>query len=283
MDPAPPHAPPLVWVVPGDPARVVRAVVERPAAAGDAARPCVLLLHGFKGFSEWGFFPELARRLARAGIVAVRMNASGSGVGPDLETFTELEAFERDTPSRQLEDLALAHERILIDVEGVDAARFGLFGHSRGAAGVLLHAARRGDVGALVTWSAVDRYDRFGPEEKEQWRARGFLPVRNARTGQVLRVGLDFLEDVERNAERLDVLSACARIRSPVLVVHGTADEAVELECSRRIAAALEHAERSWIEGAGHTFGATHPLRAVEKPLDGVLSATVAHFARHLL
>jgi len=282
MEPAPSHATPLVWPVPGDPARVVRAIVERPADPSACARPCVLLLHGFKGFCEWGFFPELARRLARAGMIAVRMNSSGSGVGSDLETFTELDAFEHDTPSRTLEDLALAHERILREVEGVDRARLGLFGHSRGAAAVLLHAARVGGIAALALWSAVDGFDRFTREEKEAWRARGFLPVVNARTGQVLRMGLGFLEDIEHNAEPLDVLTACRSIRAPVLVAHGTADETVAPASSRRIAAALAHAETAWIEGAGHTFGATHPLRAVDALLEGVLSTTVAHFELHL-
>ena len=42
--------------------------------------------HGFKGFKDWGFFPHLADRLARAGLVAVSFNFSGSGVGPDGET-----------------------------------------------------------------------------------------------------------------------------------------------------------------------------------------------------
>ena len=37
---------------------------------GDRAtpRPAVLVLHGYKGFKDWGMFPPLAERLARAGL-----------------------------------------------------------------------------------------------------------------------------------------------------------------------------------------------------------------------
>lgn len=269
---------------PEDPGRVVRLVVERPVGhcEGGARRPHVLLLHGFKGFGQWGFFPELSRRLARAGLVAVRLNASGSGVGADLENFTELEAFERDTPTRQLEDLDRVRAFVQGELPGVDEERLGLFGHSRGGAGVLLHAARRGDYRALVTWASLDSYDRFDAATKASWREQGFLPIVNARTGQVLRMGLAALEDIEANAAKLDVLAACRRIPAPTLLVHGTADEAVEFAASERLAGALEAGELVLVEGAGHTFGARHPLTEIGADLERVLDATVAHFVRYL-
>src|SRR5512143_489800 len=43
-------------------------------------RPAVLIVHGFKGFKDWGMFPPLADRVARAGFTAVSFNLSGSGV-----------------------------------------------------------------------------------------------------------------------------------------------------------------------------------------------------------
>ena len=33
-------------------------------------RPAVVVLHGFKGFKDWGFFPPFAERIARAGMTA---------------------------------------------------------------------------------------------------------------------------------------------------------------------------------------------------------------------
>ena len=89
---------------PTEPGRIVRGSIDLPRPGG-RKRPHAILLHGFKGFAAWGFFPEIARRIAERGCVVVRYDASGNGVGEDGESFTELEAFARNTLSREIEDL----------------------------------------------------------------------------------------------------------------------------------------------------------------------------------
>ena len=71
---------------PTETGRVIRGRVDVPsgALAVSGRAPCAILLHGFKGFMDWGFFPDMARRLASHGVASVRFNASGSGVGEDL-------------------------------------------------------------------------------------------------------------------------------------------------------------------------------------------------------
>jgi hypothetical protein len=56
-----------------------------------------VLVHGFKGFARFAFFPFLAERLAANGITAVTFNFSGSGVGEDMESFSDPAAFEENT------------------------------------------------------------------------------------------------------------------------------------------------------------------------------------------
>ena len=49
--------------------RVIRGRIERPANALESL-PHVIVVHGFKGFMDWGFFPELAARVCpSAGIL----------------------------------------------------------------------------------------------------------------------------------------------------------------------------------------------------------------------
>ena len=55
---------------------------------GDGA-PAVVICHGFKGFKDWGFFPEVAAALAASGYLAISFNFSGSGIGSDLCDFTD--------------------------------------------------------------------------------------------------------------------------------------------------------------------------------------------------
>src|SRR5918999_836715 len=80
-------------------------LVDVRAGGRDSPRPAVIVLHGFKGFKDWGMFPPFAERLARAGVTAVSPNASGSGVD-DAGEFTLPDRFGHNTFSRELLDLA---------------------------------------------------------------------------------------------------------------------------------------------------------------------------------
>jgi dienelactone hydrolase len=269
---------PFLLEHPDDPGRSVRGSVSVPPSAGNRL-PHVVILHGFKGFMDWGFFPELARRFARRGIAAVRFNFSGSGIGADPFAFTEAEAFARNTYSRELEDVARVRAAIRTgEIPHLDPQRTALFGHSRGGGIALVHAAEDGAYRGVVTWAAVDDFDRFDDATKSLWREAGHLLVRNARTGQDHRIDLDLLEDLERNRDRLDILAACRRLRAPVLLVHGEQDEAVPVQALARLAAALaEHAHVLSIAGAGHTFGAGHPFGAPTAEWERAASASIAH------
>jgi dienelactone hydrolase len=281
-----PHAQqPFELDYPGEPGRIVRGRLVRPdGSRSGAALPWVLVLHGFKGFMDWGFFPELARRLADAGLAAVLFNTSGSGIGADLESFTEEAAFARGTLSRQLEDIARVREHVLSGAfDGLDLGRAGLFGHSRGGGMGLVHAAETGAYRAVVAWAAMDDADRYGGAVKAAWRRAGMLPVVNTRTGQVLGLSVEVLDDFERHRERFDIPAACARLAAPTLLLHGAEDESVDPAALDRLAAALPRGEAIRLPGAGHTFGATHPLGKPTPDLELALEKSVAWFLAHLL
>ena len=251
------------------------------------ARQGVVLCHGFKGFARWAFLPHLAERLAALGLAVVSFDFSGSGVGPDRETFTELDAFAENTYARELADLA-AVERLAVE-RGWVRDGYGLFGHSRGGGVAVLHAGGSGSaapaVGALVTWAAIAAVGRWSADEVARWRASGQHPVPNSRTGQVLQLGLTALDEAERHRDgRLDVRAAAGRVRAPWLLVHGTADETVAVADAHALCAASgERAELLLVPGANHTFGARHPMGAPPPAADEVVRATTAFFVRHLL
>jgi dienelactone hydrolase len=274
-------------VDPHEARRIVRGRVVLPEPSS-APPPAVLVLHGFKGFMDWGFFPLLAHELAQAGLAAVAFNTSGSGIGPDLATFTEDEAFARDTFTRQLEDVERVRAHVERELGGrrelVDAARLGIFGHSRGGGMALIHAAERGDYRAIATWAAIPDTARFDPETIALWRRQGYVLVPNARTGREHRVDVGFLEDLERNRARLDVQAACRRLAAPTLLVHGEQDDVVPAAALERLAAAVPAScvRAVRIPGAGHTLGARHPLERVPAELAQALSLTVEHFVRAL-
>jgi len=244
----------------------------------------VLIVHGFKGFMNWGFFPELGERLTAAGYAAVFFNTSSSGIGEDLESFTEVEAFERCTYTKDLADI----ERVRAEIragsfDGVDPDRGAILGHSKGGGEALIHAAEAGDYECVITWAAIDSASRFDEETIRSWRETGHLEVANARTGQVFKIRLDGLHDYEANKERFDIQGAAGRVKAPTLLVHGTGDESVHVSALDSLAAACgEGASLFRLEGAGHTFGVRHPMTEGAADFEEVWARTRAFLDEHL-
>jgi uncharacterized protein len=255
------------------------------AGGRDTSRPAVLLLHGFKGFKDWGMFPPLAERLARAGVTAVSFNTSGSGVD-DAGNFVFPDRFGHNTFSAELDDIGrVADALVKGQLATAPPTALGLLGHSRGGGLAVLHAANDPRVRALVTWAAISSVERWVPAEQAEWRAVGTKMIGNARTGQQLPVYTDVLDDIARHATgALDIMGAASRLAVPWLLVHGYADESVSHLEGEALAAASGSPETRpmMVEGAGHTFGATHPWRGDTPALRQVFDATLAWFAAHL-
>ena len=255
------------------------------AGGRSAPRPAVVVMHGFKGFKDWGLWPVLAERLARAGFSAVTFNLSGSGVD-DAGEFVFPERFGHNTYSAELQDLRRVMDLLAAGNLGVSPpTAIGLLGHSRGGGMSVLFAAADPRVRALVTWAAISSVERWPETTRAAWRKAGVLRVENARTKQVLPQYPDVLDDIERNAGSLDIEAAAARIAVPWLIVHGGEDEAVPLLEGERLAAAAPAAMTRFlaVPAAGHTFGAAHPMPAsFPADLGLVVDATVKFFSAEL-
>lgn len=254
------------------------------AGGRESARPAVVILHGFKGFKDWGFFPPFSDRLARAGVSAISFNMSGSGVDAAGESVLP-DRFARDTYSAQLDDLGVVLDALARGDLGVrPPSAVGLVGHSRGGGVAILQAASDPRIGALVTWAAIASADRWSPDVKRAWRKHGTMDVANARTGQVIPVTPAILDDVESNATRLDISAAAGRLSVPWLIVHGADDESVPVaEAHQLFEASGGRARLLPIEGTGHTFGAAHPWRPPVPAADRVFGEAVAFLSGALL
>lgn len=255
-------------------------------AGGRAApRPAVIVLHGFKGFKDWGFFPPFADRVARAGMTAVTFNMSGSGVdahgGPSFPG-----RFAQNTYGAELRDTATVVGALLRGELGTaPPTTLGMVGHSRGGGVALLHAVEDARVHALVTWAAISRIERWDEATRHRWRAEGGLEVVNARTGQRIEVGTALLDEAESGESRFDIEGAARRIDIPWLIVHGTKDESVPVMEGERLARAGGLELITWlpIEGAGHTFGSAHPWKPPVPATEMVFDATLQFLASALL
>lgn len=248
-------------------------------------RPAVVVLHGFKGFKDWGMFPPFCERLARAGFTAVSLNTSGSGVD-DAGAFAYPERFGHNTFSAEVADLLAVLDALERGTLGTARpTSIGVVGHSRGGGIAILAARRDSRIAALVTWSAISDVRRWSEEQIAEWRAKGVVEVRNSRTGEVLEVHTDVLDDIEGNRDGgLDIRGAAAAMAIPWLVVHGSADETVSFSEAEALHAAAPVATTRLLSvyGAGHTYGAVHPFAGTPPALDRVFEESLAWLRANL-
>jgi pimeloyl-ACP methyl ester carboxylesterase len=247
----------------------LRADHYRPDDGAAKADRAVLLCHGFRGYKDWGFLPLLASRLADAGFPAVAFSASSSGVTDRAGTFGEPERFRRGTYGGDLEDLDRVADWAQARFASRGAAfRLGLAGHSRGGVIALLHAARDARVAAVATLASPERIGVWPEPYWDAWRAGEPADVYDFRTRATLRLGPPIYGDWTRNRDAYDTRAAAARLRAPLLVVHGTRDALVPLEEARALVAMAPPglAQLRVVEGAGHSFQAGDELRRTPPP-----------------
>ena len=83
--------------------------------------PCLIYVHGFKGFKDWGFIPYVGDYFSTRGFFVITFNFSHNGVGESLTEFNELEKFAKNTVSLEVEELT----------EIIDAYSAGFFAKGR--------------------------------------------------------------------------------------------------------------------------------------------------------
>lgn len=254
--------------------------------------PVVLFLHGFKGFKDWGPFPDACEEIARSGFMVVAFNFSRNGVGESLTEFDELELFAGETFSQDLDDVgsvieALQSGKIATEKAEVNTDWIGIVGHSRGGHTAVAAAAEYEDIDCLVTWSAVADYNqRWTDEMIADWESRGYTEIVNSRTGQKMRIDKVVYEDAKENADRVIALNRVKELRLPALFIHGQRDESVakiETELLYRTCPSDEK-ELRLIANTGHTFGGSHPFEEQDfpEPFAEVLNATIGWFEYYL-
>lgn len=244
---------------------------------------CALLLHGFKGYKDYGFIPLLAHDLCERGVLVHRFNFSTSGMTNDIETFARPDLFELDTWTRQVDDV----RRVVRAVRGgeIDGAGLPMFliGHSRGGATALLSAGRHREelnLAGVATINAVDRCCRMSEQERHAMLERGYSVTNSARTKQELRIGAAWLREQIESAEDHDVLGQASRCGLPACVLHGDADDAVPMDAGLAIAHKLR-TPLIVLEGSNHVLSMPNPS-AKSAPRSEPLLKTVDQIARFI-
>ena len=168
--------------------------------------PTIILLHGWGGNAE--LMLSLALPLHHAGLNVLLPEASNHGRS-DSASFSSLPRFA--------EDVAEAIDWIKTQRKD-QSHSIALLGHSVGAGAMLFEASRRDDISAVISVAAFAH-----PE----WMMRRYLD--RFRIPELFKVWvLRYVEwIIGHRYEEIAPMNIACRVKCPVLLVHGKADQTV--------------------------------------------------------
>jgi pimeloyl-ACP methyl ester carboxylesterase len=239
--------------------------------------PLLIILHGFKAFARWGFFPYFGEYFAAQGLLTLTVNFSLNGMphllNSESQECSEPENFARNTISQEVRDAEILMTAVR---EGRIDGGFGeqlrqrwngevfVLAHSRGGASAWALGEQFSEVRKIAALGTIARLDRFTERAKQEWRRQGFFAVQNARTGQELRMNISYLDDILENAAALEPMQTIQRLQQEILFIHGEQDLTVPpTETYQLYQTALQAgcvAHWTTIPQTAHTFGITHPM-----------------------
>ena len=223
---------------------IYRAQPESRDTLNSSNRPVIILSHGFLGNGEQN--SHYAEILAKLGYIALTFDFNGggpastsSGKSIDMTVLTEKE------------DL-LAVIKYAESLKDVDTNNISLMGFSQGGFVSALTAAELKDhIKQLVLFFPALSI----PDDAR----RGKMLMMNFDPNDIPPVICQEPMVVGRNyaltAQKLDPFKEISGFIGRTLIIHGTADDAVSIEYSRKAKNVYKNLVYKEIEGAGHGFG----------------------------
>ena len=193
-------------------------LIRAPQQEQGKPQPAVVVVHGWGGNAA--LMLPLARPLHEAGFAALFIDTRCHGASDD-DSFTSLPRFAEDA------EHAFAW---LAAQPGIDPQRIALLGHSVGAGAVLFAASRTPQVAAVISIAAFSHPAAM---------MRRLLATKRLPERPLGRYILDYVQKaIDHRFDDIAPLTTIARIRRPVLLVHGENDEVVPIDEARQIHAA---------------------------------------------
>jgi dipeptidyl aminopeptidase/acylaminoacyl peptidase len=208
--------------------------------------PAVVCFHGFTGNKQEShrLFVKVARMLAAAGQVCLRIDFRGSG---DSEGD-----FSQMTPSGELLD-AVNALKFLRGRPEVNPKRIGVLGMSMGGMITSLLLEKDKGIKTAVLWSPVGNPRRL-VEVRMNEQTRHQLDTMGIIDNGGWAVGKEFIGEMMA----LNPLKAVVKAKGPILIIHGDRDEAVPMSETYAYIDALKAAKKTVdyriVAGADHVY-----------------------------
>ncbi|MBI5221380.1 MAG: alpha/beta hydrolase [Candidatus Magasanikbacteria bacterium] len=203
----------------------------------------VILIHGYSSNKNRPSSLDLATELSKRGINSLRIDLNGCG-----ESEGE---FKFQTITSTVDDVEAAMNYL----KSLGYSQMELFGASAGGLTAMATALKHPEVARLGLKCPVSDYvdqkiKRKGKGGIQEWKDEGFSIYTSSSSGREHQVDYSVFEDY-KNYIMFDKVKD---IKCPTLIVHGDADDVVDVEDSKRLVKNFPNAELMIMPGANHTF-----------------------------
>lgn len=239
--------------------------------------PLVIIINGHNGFYNYGMFPYIQKKLFENEISSYSFNFSHGGVIGDADIFEDLEKYEQNCMRLETEDLLCVLHNL--NKEFRDHSKIFLFAHSLGGVPAIFGAkkaiAEKININGIILVSTVKTLNFWPPEMLREWAVAGVYYKRNNRTNQELPQGFEFLQEILKCDTDWNVKQGIQSLKIPILIIHGSVDEAVPVEHAKLlyswIKSANANAQLKIILKATHTFNTKHPFEGSSDELEELI------------
>ncbi len=205
----------------------------------------VLFLHGFPGTMQ-GTAAHFLNIISKLGFLCLRFNFSG--------TDTSEGKFEHKLMSQEVKDIKSALDFL---EKNYSFKKLILIGISTGAIDASLYACKDKRISKLILLSAVSdlkhaaRYDFTDIQIQQFWK-KGYISYNNPQKWyHKKRLNKEFYDEFFT----LNIPQAIKKYHKPLLIVHGSKDEAVPVMNAKELFQMAHHPKKLLIiRGADHRF-----------------------------
>ncbi|MBM4173023.1 MAG: hypothetical protein FJ212_01540 [Ignavibacteria bacterium] len=247
--------------------------------------PIILIIHGFRGSKDWGFFPYIAQEFVKSGAITISWNMSLNGYSKDATYIDKPDDFAKNTVTQELADTNLiisALQDTSSDLYSLIASRWNgtlmMIGHSRGAGIAILSAEKNPCIHTLALWNPISKFGRFSERQKNIWKETGIFQVDETNAGIPVMMNYSYIEDLELHREEYSLLRSMQELTCEVLIVHAEQDMTVPLREARILQEHAMHSRLEVVPATGHIFGCTHPFTESTPALNKALNFTIDFF-----
>ena len=254
--------------------------------AGHSSCPILLIIHGFRGSKNWGFFPTIAEEFAQNGSIVLTWNMSLSGYSDNAQYIDQPDNFARNTITQEMVDTQSIIDSILQDdriISGDIRSHWNgdihVLGHSRGGGIGILISAENPSIKKLALWNTISRFGRFTERQKKLWSETGTFPIDETEDGKVIAMNYTYISDLEFHGDEYSPLRAITEVSADILIVHAEQDMTVPIREAHALQEKSHSAHMHSIPQAGHIFGCTHPFTEMTSSLRDAIDTTTAFFS----